>query len=659
MTGWRTSSGAALSIGSEIAAGGEGKVLALHGDPGKVVKVYHTLCDHAKQQKLVAMVQMRSPSLEAVAAWPINLVWDQQGRCVGFVMPRVDGVGVVDRLSHPAERRKSFPEVDYLFIATVAKNLMAAASTLHAAGVVIGDVNESNIVVRKDGTVAFIDADSFQVVRGSSTFYCEVGKDLFTPPELQGKSFRGVLRSTSHDVFGLAVLVFQLLMHGRHPFHGRSLDGRDRSTSEAIQQGVYAYGRGGQRIIQPPLGTLPIAAFGELSGLFERAFSMSARPTASDWMCALQRFCTGLRSCGSNRRHARLPGQSVCELCKLPRDPLPSLASAAHGPRVEIASVGDLIAAVSRLSAPLSVTTICAEPDVSVSERQLASAPAFLSDSEYQLLLAGKGGTGVGAALLGVAGALLVGAIGVAIPLAFCVAIPMFLAACSAVVDAWKKKRRSKQLMPAVISFGARLDSAKYAFAELVRVESTVWQTETLSRPKAISDLQALQKAAQVIQQHANESERLEREASTRYQQDWRRDQLENFIIGDAGISGIGTERSRVLASHGVETAADVVESAILAISGFGPGLTRKLMEWRGDRERAVDRMRVPPMPAAFLDRVRSEHARTVNEKIAWIRAGLRGYQDLARAIEEDLRSKSAAIADARRRFRAAKRAMS
>ena len=226
-------------------------------------------------------------------------------------------------------------------------------------------------------------------------------------------------------------------------------------------------------------------------------------------------------------------------------------------------------------------------------------------------------------------------------------------------MDAWKKKRRSKQLMPAVISFGARLDSAKYAFAELVRVESTVWQTETLSRPKAISDLQALQKAAQVIQQHANESERLEREASTRYQQDWRRDQLENFIIGDAGISGIGTERSRVLASHGVETAADVVESAILAISGFGPGLTRKLMEWRGDRERAVDRMRVPPMPAAFLDRVRSEHARTVNEKIAWIRAGLRGYQDLARAIEEDLRSKSAAIADARRRFRAAKRAMS
>lgn len=658
MTVLRISSGATLSIGSEIAAGGEGKVLALHGDPGKVVKVYHSLCDQAKQQKLVAMVQMRSSSLEVVAAWPIDLVWDQQRRCVGFVMPRVDGVGVVDRLSHPAERRKSFPDVDYLFIATVAKNLMAAASALHAAGVVIGDVNESNIMVRKDGTVAFIDADSFQIVRGGSTFYCEVGKDLFTPPELQGKSFRGVLRGPSHDVFGLAVLVFQLLMHGRHPFHGRSLDGRDRATSEAIQQRAYAYGRASQQIVQPPLGTLPIAAFGELSELFERAFGMSARPTASDWMYALQRFCAGLRSCGSNRRHARLPGQSVCELCKLPRDPLPSLAAAAHEPRVEIASVGDLIAAVSRLSAPSSLATICAEPDVSVSERLLASAPAFLSDSEYQQLLVGKGGTGVGAALLCVGAALLVGAIGLAFPLAFCVAIPIFLGACSAFKEAWKKMRRSKQLMPAVISFCAQIDSAKRALAALERVESTVWQTEMQSRSKAMSDLTALQKAGKAIQQQANELERLEREASTRYQQAWRHDQLENYIIGEAGISGIGTERSRVLASHGVETAADVVESAILAISGFGSGLTRKLLKWRGDCERAVDRMRVPPMPAVYLDRVRSEHARTVNEKIAWIRSGLRGYQELARAIEGDLRSKSAAIADARRWFRAAKRAM-
>ncbi len=633
-------------------------MLALQGDQGRVVKVYHSPCDQAKQQKLVAMVQMRSSALEAVSAWPIDLVWDQQGRCVGFVMPRVDGVGVVDRLSHPAERRKSFPEVDYLFIATVAKNLMAAASALHAAGVVIGDVNESNIVVRKDGTVSFVDADSFQVVRGGSTFYCEVGKDLFTPPELQGRSFRGVLRSPSHDVFGLAVLVFQLLMHGRHPFHGRSLDGRDRTTSESIQQGAYAYGRAGHQIAQPPLGTLPIAAFGELSGLFERAFGRSVRPTASDWMYALQRFCGGLSPCGRNRRHARLPGQSVCELCKLQRDPLPSLAVASHGPPVEIASVGDLIAAVSRISAPPSLAAICAEPEVSASERQLASAPALVTDSEYQRLLSGKGGAGPGAALLGVGGALLVGAIGLAFPLALCAAIPMLVSACGAFAAAIRTRRRSKQLMPAVISFEAKLGSAKDALAELVKAESQALRTETQLRPKAVGDLHTLQRAAQRIQQQSNELERLEREGPARYLREWRRDQLDNFIIADGKIAGIGTERSRVLASHGVETAADVQESAIMALSGFGPGLTRKLMEWRRECERVVDRMRAPPMPAQYLDRIRSEHALQLNDAIASVRAGLRNYQESARAIEEDLRSKSSAIANARRRFRAAKRAM-
>jgi DNA-binding helix-hairpin-helix protein with protein kinase domain len=234
----------------------------------------------------------------------------------------------------------------------------------------------------------------------------------------------------------------------------------------------------------------------------------------------------------------------------------------------------------------------------------------------------------------------------------------MLVSACGAFAAAIRTRRRSKQLMPAVISFEAKLGSAKDALAELVKAESQALRTETQLRPKAVGDLHTLQRAAQRIQQQSNELERLEREGPARYLREWRRDQLDNFIIADGKIAGIGTERSRVLASHGVETAADVQESAIMALSGFGPGLTRKLMEWRRECERVVDRMRAPPMPAQYLDRIRSEHALQLNDAIASVRAGLRDYQDSARAIEEDLRSKSSAIANARRRFRAAKRAM-
>lgn len=54
----------------------------------------------------------------------------------------------------------------------------------------------------------------------SGVFHCDVGVPLWTPPELQGRDFRGLTRTKNHDRFGLAVLMFQLLFMGRHPFAG-------------------------------------------------------------------------------------------------------------------------------------------------------------------------------------------------------------------------------------------------------------------------------------------------------------------------------------------------------------------------------------------------------------------------------------------------------
>ena len=45
--------------------------------------------------------------------------------------------------------------------------------------------------------------------------------------------------------------------------------------------------------------------------------------------------------------------------------------------------------------------------------------------------------------------------------------------------------------------------------------------------------------------------------------------------------SEIGSARKAVLASFGIETAADVNQSKVLAIQGFGPGLVAELMAWR------------------------------------------------------------------------------
>jgi putative peptidoglycan binding protein len=60
---------------------------------------------------------------------------------------------------------------------------------------------------------------------------------------------------------------------------------------------------------------------------------------------------------------------------------------------------------------------------------------------------------------------------------------------------------------------------------------------------------------------------------------------LERFDISSARIRKIGSGRKVVLASHGIETAADVEEYRIQAVPGFGPTLTSELITWRRNLE--------------------------------------------------------------------------
>jgi DNA-binding helix-hairpin-helix protein with protein kinase domain len=61
---------------------------------------------------------------------------------------------------------------------------------------------------------------------------------------------------------------------------------------------------------------------------------------------------------------------------------------------------------------------------------------------------------------------------------------------------------------------------------------------------------------------------------------------LDRFRIDRAKIRGIGVGRSAMLASYGIETAADIEGSKIIQIPGFGAMLTSELVRWRQGRER-------------------------------------------------------------------------
>jgi DNA-binding helix-hairpin-helix protein with protein kinase domain len=111
------------------------------------------------------------------------------------------------------------------------------------------------------------------------------------------------------------------------------------------------------------------------------------------------------------------------------------------------------------------------------------------------------------------------------------------------------------------------------------------WKREA-SREAFAEKLKALEKARAEMVDLPNERRRrlakLEAERETRQRQRY----LDRFRIDRAKIRGIGVSRSAMLASYGIETAADIERSKIMQIPGFGNVLTSELMRWRQGHER-------------------------------------------------------------------------
>ena len=316
--------GTRLGLGAELGRGGEGVVYDLPGT-ALAAKIYHRPAEPAKADKLEAMVRLRAPALSKFSAWPERRILDPTGKQTwGIVLPKVLGHHAIHELYSPADRKIEFPFADWTFLVHVARNCAAAFEAIHAAGHVVGDVNQGGVFVSKQGTITLIDCDSYQIADAARLFTCDVGVPHFTAPELQGQAFRGLHRTPEHDAFGLAVLVFHLLFMGRHPFAGRYLGAGDMPVERAIKDGRFAYGAHAERVqMTPPPHSLRLSQVPpEIAELFERAFRPPAgpahRPSATDWLQALERLKRSIVACPQRRGHKFAGGgANACPWCDI------------------------------------------------------------------------------------------------------------------------------------------------------------------------------------------------------------------------------------------------------------------------------------------------------------------------------------------------------
>ncbi len=321
--------GKSIWLDESVGRGGEATVYRVRGQTGCLAKIYEPKPRSNYPDKLAWMVghppknptrSIAHPSL----AWPFDLLYDSNDKLVGYLMPHIHAAVPILEVFNPRLRLATLPRFDRRYLHRTARNLSATLTALHACGYVVGDLNESNVLVTPSALISLIDTDSFQVqeAHGNQIVYhpCPVAKVEYTPPELHDLAISSVVREPEHDFFALGVIIFQLLMEGSHPFRAQWLgSGESPPIETRIAQGVFPYTASAGSLVKPPKGAPDLnQLYPSLSELVLRCFTdghndPQQRPDPEQWERALVQAENALVQCPNHHFYSNhLPECPKC-----------------------------------------------------------------------------------------------------------------------------------------------------------------------------------------------------------------------------------------------------------------------------------------------------------------------------------------------------------
>ena len=220
----------------------------------------------------------------------------ENGAIVGYVMPKLDDtlpwIPVVEYYNRSAARgtgRNQAREIQISDRVRIAENLALGYKAIHEKGYVIGDINEKNAEANRLNDVALMDCDSYGFTDPATgrEFSNNMGRPEFQAPEAQGDYAN---RTQEQDLFGLAVLIFQLLT-GYHPYTVTGRHAQDYSTHGA-RISAWLFPPAVQGVTAPdPYNQAWNALTDKQKELFRRVFDKNhkgrPRPKPGEWVEAL------------------------------------------------------------------------------------------------------------------------------------------------------------------------------------------------------------------------------------------------------------------------------------------------------------------------------------------------------------------------------------
>jgi len=607
--------GRPLRIGERLGKGGEGEVYALDDHPGQAIKFY-TLADLASREaKIIAMVQAQLAQQSKLVSFPSAVVTDRQGRFAGFMMKLVDGHHPIHHLYSILDRKSYFPAANYPFLVRAAANVARAIADVHSRHCVVGDINHSGLLVSDKAVVALIDADSFQISAGNQRHLCVVGVPEYTPPELQRVQLSTIERTANHDAFGLAVMIFQLLCLGRHPFIGRYQQG-EMPLERAITEYRFAYSLSRNVGMSPPPGAVTLSDLPEyIRSGFEAAFRPGGvRPTASQWVDILGRFEASLNRCSANGLHHHAANAGECPWCRMEKTiglspflPLPvanigSLQTVANGASFDLVSIWRVIDAVQLPPSQIPPPNV---PNFEISPSNLALEAAAKTARRTAL------GTSciISGGILAVSGQ-----------------VHIFFILCTIAYGLHQVFTRGQA--------AERCRSTKVREERQWQQTVEQWETRCGSQEAASLKTKLSQAKKDLEGLPALLRDRLAKYQGQR-QQHQRKAHLERFKISSATIKGVGPSLKAALRAWGIESANDISYHQVIQVTGIGDAKAIELMAWKSMAE---GRFRFDPNPNATDVKEKDRIAKEIATKEAALKGQLhKGPADLRAMTQRTL----------------------